>query len=268
MYHSISESATAKFKPFAVPTTLFAQQMAYLKQQAYTPMTVTEFVNTRIQKDVYALPERPVILTFDDGFADFFTEAFPILQQYGFPATLYAATAYINGTSRWMQNEGEGERPMLTWEQLFEISKHGIECGGHSHCHRQLDTLPRSVVREEIAQCKRLLESHLHQEVLSFAYPHGYHTVAIKQLIREAGFTSACAVKYMMSSETSDPFALPRLLVSADTSVADLAALLVQPIPSVEQCCTNVPKVLCGGLFGATQRQYMVPTKFVNSINS
>jgi peptidoglycan/xylan/chitin deacetylase (PgdA/CDA1 family) len=231
MYHSISQFASSKFRQFTVPVTLFADHMTYLHQNGYTPITVTQFINARGQKGS-ALPERPIVITFDDGFADFFTEALPVLQQYRFTATLYIATGFINGTSRWLQREEETSRPMLTWDQLSEISAHGIECGAHSHCHRQLDILPDAVAYDEIVRCKRLLEDHLGRDVLSFAYPHGYHSTTTKQFVRKAGYTSACAVKYAMSSETTDPFALARLMVSADTSVNDLAALLTKCTPS------------------------------------
>jgi peptidoglycan/xylan/chitin deacetylase (PgdA/CDA1 family) len=231
MYHNISLHATRKYKLFAVPPALFADHMAYLHRHAYTPITVTQFINARA-KGSSALPERPVILTFDDGFADFFTDAFPVLQRFGFTATLYVATAFVNGTSRWLHREGEAACSMLTWDQLTGISTAGIECGGHSHCHPQLDILPIVVARDEIVQCKRLLERHLGQEVFSFAYPYGYHTAIIKQLVREAGYSSACAVKYEMSSEATDPFALARLMMKPSTSVGTLAALLTQRHPS------------------------------------
>jgi peptidoglycan/xylan/chitin deacetylase (PgdA/CDA1 family) len=230
MYHSISQPSNPKFKQFIVPPVLFADQMAYLHQHAYTPITVTQLIKARAQGRS-ALPEQPVVLTFDDGFADFFTEALPVLQHYGFVATLYVATAYINGMSRWLRREGEAAHPMLTWDQLTEINAYGIECGSHTHWHPQLDTLPITRARDEIVQCKKLLEGHLGQEVTSFAYPYGYHTAAIKRLVREAGYTSACAVKYEMSSNTTDPFALARFLVSADTGVDALAALLNKDFP-------------------------------------
>ena len=115
----------------------------------------------------------------------------------------------------------------------YHISSAGIECAGHTHTHPELDTLPLSQVREEIVQCKQLLEQHIGQEVLSFAYPYGYHTTGIKQLVKEAGYTSACAVKYEMSSETTDHFALARLIVSADMSVGELANALTQGTSSV-----------------------------------
>ena len=231
MYHSISWHASPKYRPFAVSPALFAEHMAYLHQHAYTPITVTQFINARV-KGSSTLPERPVILTFDDGFADFFTGAFPMLLHYRFPATLYVTTAFVNGTSRWLLREGEATRPMLTWNQLTEISAAGIECGGHSHQHHQLDTLPLAQARDEIVHCKKLLEDRLGQEVSTYAYPYGYHSAAIKRLVLQAGYTSACTVKNEMSSEATDPFALVRLTVSPDTNLDALATLLTRRSPT------------------------------------
>jgi peptidoglycan/xylan/chitin deacetylase (PgdA/CDA1 family) len=225
MYHSISEHATPKFKQFVLPPRLFEEHMRYLQQHRYTPITVTQFVASQSNTGV-KLPERPVILTFDDGFADFYDTAFPILRRYGFPATLYVATSFVNGTSRWLHHEGEADRPMLTWEQLSEISANGIECGGHSHTHPQLDTLSLADASREIVQSTRLLEDHLGQHIFSFAYPFGYHTAPICQQVRKAGCTSACAVKHAMSSVTANPLALARLMVRSDTDQDALAALL------------------------------------------
>ena len=232
MYHSISWQATAKFRRFAVAPTLFHEHMSYLHQHNYTPITVTQLVRARAQGNA-SLPERPVVLTFDDGFSDFYTEALPILQEYNFLATLYIVTAFVGGTSLWLQHEGETQRPILNWEQIASISAAGIECGGHTHTHPQLDTLSPPQAREEIIQCKSILEERLGHEIESFAYPFGYHTATTQRLVREAGYTSACAVKYEMSSETTNPFSLARLIVSADTGVQALAALLTQEAPSV-----------------------------------
>lgn len=225
MYHSISNYATSKFKQFTLPSKLFTEHMAYLHQHRYTPITVTQFIAAQSQTGA-KLPERPVILTFDDGFADFYEEALPMLKRYGFAATLYVATGFVNGTSRWLQHEGEANRPMLTWDQLREISASGIECGSHSHTHPQLDTLSPAEAACEIAQSKRLLEEHLDQKVLSFAYPFGYHTANVRRQVQEAGCTSACAVKHAMSSETTNPFTLARLMIKSDTNQDALAALL------------------------------------------
>ncbi len=225
MYHSIAEHVSPRFKPFTVSPQVFAEQMAYLHQHRYSPLTVSQLA-AALAPGGPRLPERPVVITFDDGFADFYSAALPVLQRYGFAATLYVATAYVGGTSRWLRHEGETERRMLSWEQLREVSACGIECGAHSHSHAQLDTLTPAEAQFEIERSKELLEEQLGQAVESFAYPYGYSTVGVRRQVQEAGFRSACAVKHAMSSERSNPFALARLMVSATTTVDGLAALV------------------------------------------
>ncbi|GCE12656.1 polysaccharide deacetylase family protein [Tengunoibacter tsumagoiensis] len=226
MYHSISEHASKKFQSFAVAPALFTEQLEYLKQQNYTPMTVTQMIQARAQGGSM-LPAKPVVLTFDDGFADFYTHAFPILQKYAFVATLYVTTAYVNGTSRWLRSEGEANRLMVTWDQLIEMSAWGIECGAHTHTHPQLDVISPARAREEIVQSKQILEQQLRKEVVSFAYPFGYQTAETRQIVQEAGYTSACAVKHKMSTLESDLFALERFKVDSQSHSDVFAALLV-----------------------------------------
>lgn len=233
MYHSVSEQAAPKYRPFAVSPVLFTQHLEYLGQQAYIPITVTQLIHARDGKA--ALPEKPVLLTFDDGMQDFYTEALPILQKYRFPATLYVVAGYMNSTSRWLQHEGEANRLMLTWEQLIEIDASGIECGGHTLSHPQLDMIPLSRAREEIVRCKQILEEHLGHEIHSLAYPYGYFNSAIKQEVQAAGYTSACTVKHEMCSEMTDRFALTRLMVEPTTRVHLLEALLTRGHTSVLQ---------------------------------
>lgn len=221
MYHSVSTSASPKFRKFTVTPALFTEHLRYLKENNYTSLTVSQFVEAKEK-----LPPRPVILTFDDGFADFYTTVLPLLKKSGFTATLYVTTGVAGSTSRWLQAEGEADRPMLTWEQLRQISANGIECGGHSQNHLQLDAVPLATARAEIAGCKTVLETQLGHKIASFAYPFGYHSRKVKQLVQEAGYRSACAVKYAMSSPQDDPFALSRLIVEADISLPQFARLL------------------------------------------
>lgn len=225
MYHSISSCANPKFVQFAVPPTRFAEQMAYLLTHGYTPMTVTQYVDA-IAQQTALLPEKPVILTFDDGMADFFTEALPILKQYTFPATLYITTAFVNGTCSWLRREGEATRPMLTWEHIAQIQAAGIECGAHSHTHPQLDMLSSSAAQYEIMTSKKLLEDALGQRITSFAYPYGYYTATTQRLVQAAGYTSACAVRYTRNAVSTNPFALTRLMVKPTTDTEEFAALL------------------------------------------
>lgn len=225
MYHSISNYASPGFQPCIVPPEIFAEQLSYLDQHHYTTITVTQFVQA-MERDGEGLPEQPVILTFDDGYADFYTHALSALSRHSFTATLYVATAFVGGTSRWLQHMGEGMRPMLSWEQLSEINASGIECGAHTHTHPALDMLPPSVVRDEIVRSKELLENHLGQRIASFAYPFGYYNARVRRIVQEAGFASACAIKRALSSLHANPYTLTRLAIKPDTPLEDFAAAL------------------------------------------
>jgi peptidoglycan/xylan/chitin deacetylase (PgdA/CDA1 family) len=171
-------------------------------------------------------PEHPVVLTFDDGFADFDTQALPVLRHHGFGATLFVATGFVGSTSRWLAQQGEAAREMLGWNQLAQVARAGIEIGAHTHSHPELDMLSPTQARAEIVESKRCLESHLGQTVASFAYPYGYSTAGVQSLVREAGFKSACAVGYALSSARDDVFALSRLPVSGDMAPPAFAALV------------------------------------------
>ncbi len=222
MYHSISHSANPKFKQFAVPPAQFAEQMVYLSTHGYTPLTVTQLVTGAVEH----LPEKPVVLTFDDGMADFFTDALPVLTRHNFPATLYITTAFVGGTCDWLRREGESARRMMTWKEIVLAHMAGIECGAHSHTHLQLDMLSLPQAQHEILTSKHMLEEHLGQNVPSFAYPYGYYTPSLQRVVQAIGFTSACAVKHAMHIADTQPFALPRLMVKPSTSLEDFAALL------------------------------------------
>jgi peptidoglycan/xylan/chitin deacetylase (PgdA/CDA1 family) len=225
LYHSVSNEATDQYRPWAVSPSLFDQHMAYLAENHYTPLTVSQFADIARSR-LKHLPERPVVITFDDGLADFQTGAFPILLRYGFRATLYITTGYIGGTSTWLACVGEGERPMLNWDQVRALHANGIECGAHTRTHPQLDIIPIRDARNEIFSSKEVLEHQLNSKVSTFAYPHGYHSAAVRKAVQDAGYTSACAVKHAMSGIHDDLFALARINIAADTTLARLVQFL------------------------------------------
>jgi peptidoglycan/xylan/chitin deacetylase (PgdA/CDA1 family) len=227
MYHSISYTGSRHFLPFIVRPHEFARQMEHLQEHGYTPITTSHFARV-VRGESATLPERPVVITFDDGYADFYEHALPVLQRLKFPATLYIPTACVGATSSCMVSvrmEMES-RQMLSWTMLKAMRDSGIEIGAHSHTHPQLDLLSGDALHNEIAQPKRILEEELGLPVISFAYPHGYHSPAVIAEVKAAGYTSACAVKYAISNVGDDPFALARLIVPVLTSVAAFGRLL------------------------------------------
>lgn len=246
MYHSLSKTGTPPFRRFTVAPVLFQAHLGYLADQGYQTLTVSQLVDLRARRA--PLPAKPVVLTFDDGFADFYTEAMAPLARHGFTATLYVITGYVGGTSVWLAAEGEGDRRILSWRQLGEIADSGVECAAHSHTHPQLDTLPSPAVREELSRPKRVLEDRLQRPVRSFAYPFGYYSARVCALVDEVGYSSACTVKDVVSSADAE-FVLPRLTVNAGTTLEGLAALLDRGTPSLaSRCVAEAKRVVWQGI--------------------
>jgi peptidoglycan/xylan/chitin deacetylase (PgdA/CDA1 family) len=223
LYHSISDDASSEVARFAISPKVFDDHMRHLEEEGYSSMRVTEFLPV-LQGRSEVLPDRPVLVTFDDGFRDFLTNAVPIMQRHGIASTLYATTGFMGdgevpGTNR------SGDR-MLTWGDLAEVASQGVEVGGHTHTHPMLDTLPRAGARDEVTRCKELIEHHLTAPVASFAYPHGYSSAWVRRVVAEAGYTSACAVKNAMSHTGDDPFAIARLMLETTHTRTDFLRML------------------------------------------
>lgn len=242
LYHSISTDSSERFRQWTLPPKAFGEHLAFLKQEGYTPMRITDLVNAMTKSDE-PLPERPVAITFDDGFADFRENAVELLDRWSSPATIYITSGCVGKTSRWLADLGEGDRPMMTWDQIAELPDYGVEIGAHSVTHPQLDTLNARQAFAEIAGSKAALEAQLGRAVVTFAYPHGYHSRETRDLVRKAGFTSACAVKHGMSGPADDPFALARIIVTCGTGVEHLASLLagkgLEPVTPNERLRTT-----------------------------
>ena len=215
LYHSVSRDAAPPYRRFVVSPERFAEQMALLADGGFGVLPVTEYL---ARASAGLLPERPVVLTFDDGLADFHTEALPVLVRHGFRATLYLTTGLIGSTSRWLEALGEGSRPMMTWTQVAEAAAVGIECGGHGATHAELDVLSRRDARKDIHISREALDEHV-GGAEAFSYPFGYYDARVRDLVRGAGFSSACAVKGGLSRWNEDRFSLARLPISDDVDL-------------------------------------------------
>jgi peptidoglycan/xylan/chitin deacetylase (PgdA/CDA1 family) len=224
VYHSVCDSPAPLMRDWAVTPPRFEEHLAFLTSEGYTTMTVTDYAAC-LRDPARAMPERLVVITFDDGFADFAQHAAPTLAAARMTATLYVSTAYVGETSSWLGSAGE--QPMLTWSDIDDVAALGIEIGAHGHEHRALDELPGAKAQTNILESKNRLETHLGLPVESFAYPHGYHTRAIKEMVRLAGFTNACGVKHALSGPRDDVYALARVIVPPDADAARLHDLMV-----------------------------------------
>jgi peptidoglycan/xylan/chitin deacetylase (PgdA/CDA1 family) len=223
MYHSIAVDASEKFRRFAVDPDEFRAHMDYLDAAGYHPLTAAEFAANRQGNK---LPERPVILTFDDAYADFHSTALPILCQHSFRATLYVPTAYVGTTMSFLRSVDEENRAALSWNALREVAAEGVEIAAHSHTHPQMDRIPLTVISDEVRRSRSLLEENLGFEISGFAYPFGFWNRAARAAVAAVGFRYAFAVGELMTTSAQDIFTLPRLTVNAGIGIPGLERLL------------------------------------------
>ena len=121
---------------------------------------------------------------------------------------------------------------MLSWTEVAEVAQSGVEIGGHSHTHPELDVLSADALNREIRLCRGTLEQRLGRPVATFSYPHGYSSDRVRKAVRREGFSSACAVGGALSSNLDDPFRLARIPVGRETSVAALQRTLESENPA------------------------------------
>lgn len=209
MYHMIARPGSKPERRFACPPRRFASHLRALRRGGYAPVSLAQ-VQAYLTGHA-ALPENAVAITLDDGYADNYTEAFPILQQYRVPATVFLAVNTLGGENRWMTANGYPRRPMLDWVQIQEMQSAGIGFGSHTLSHPRLSTLDRRAAQAEIAGARQALEDRLGAAVEHFAYPYGDWSAETVELVREAGHRLACSTRCGFNRPDVDPLLLRRI---------------------------------------------------------
>ena len=196
MYHHIN--GVAYLELTSVSPQSFDQQMAYLKNHKYNVIRLDELVKAINQGK--KLPRKTAVLTFDDGYDDNYTYAFPILKKYGFPAVFFIPTDLIN------------THGFMTWDQLKVMAEDGMEIGSHTRAHIYLPTYPSfDRVKDEIAGSKKVLEERLGIKINYFCYPSGGFDEEIKNLLKEAGYKGACTTNRGSNRFNKDVYELKRI---------------------------------------------------------
>jgi peptidoglycan/xylan/chitin deacetylase (PgdA/CDA1 family) len=215
MYHEIAPPSETSSR-LAVSPDAFSIQLAHLHDEGYQTVTAGELANALALGDG-GLPDRPVVLTFDDGYADFHSQAMPLLDRHGFTATLFMTTGWVRDAKGAPDRQPPGS--MLSWAQIEEAVSAGMEVAAHSHMHPQLDQLPTTLVRDDLARGKAVLEDRLGIPVDGLAYPFGYFDPRVREVARELGHRYSCAVANTIMGREPDLLALPRLTVRQSTGM-------------------------------------------------
>jgi peptidoglycan/xylan/chitin deacetylase (PgdA/CDA1 family) len=207
-YHKIDQPASDSLvRGGFTPPRRFARQMAYLLKRGFVFYTAAELIEHFSERG--AFPQHGITLTFDDGWQDNYTNAFPILKQLGIKATIFIVPSCIGDTSVKGLAPGEGPRAHLLREEILEMSRQGIDFGSHSLNHRLLHELPLPEVKYEVEAAKRQIEELTQKPCHTFAYPAGHFSELAKEVIKKAGHTAAFTTVYGPSDQL-DLYALNR----------------------------------------------------------
>jgi peptidoglycan/xylan/chitin deacetylase (PgdA/CDA1 family) len=181
MYHYIRRSPDKAGVPLSVLPEDFAAQMHYLKDHGYNTVTMHELDLALLGH--YALPPKPVALTFDDGYQDFYSTAVPIMRPLGITATNYVPTMLV------------GRPNYMTWSEVQLLDSEGYEMAAHSQFHVDVSRVSAARAQVEIFGSKADLEQHLGHPCLDWAYPYGGYSFATVQQVSKAGYLSGATTR-------------------------------------------------------------------------
>ena len=213
MYHAVEAAPRPpRYKHFYVTASEFAGQMRMLRGRGYTAITFGTLA--RALAGTGALPARPVLLTFDDGYANLLPHVHPLLRGMGFPYTVFLVSEKIGGTNDWVAAEGYEPTPLLTWDEILRMrGEGGVDFQAHTATHRRLDRLSEAEARREMADCKDALEQKLEAPMTTLCYPYGAQTADTALLAGECGYTTAVTTEFGRARPGDDPLRLPRVSV-------------------------------------------------------
>jgi peptidoglycan/xylan/chitin deacetylase (PgdA/CDA1 family) len=219
MYHYISvpppDADVYRMDLSVRPENLDAQ-MAWLAQNGYTTITMKELLYHLSLG--WPLPEKPIVLTFDDGYRDAYEFAYPILQKYGFVGTFFIITDRVT----------YNEPAHVSWDQIIEMHNAGMDIQSHSRTHPDLRSLSDEQLLWQILGSKEAIEARLDNQVRFFCYPSGRYDDDAVQALQDFNYWAAVTTGYGATHAFEDRFTLNRIRIRG----ADSLALFIEKVTS------------------------------------
>jgi peptidoglycan/xylan/chitin deacetylase (PgdA/CDA1 family) len=200
-YHSIDDSGSY----MSTPPRMFRAQMQWLRDHGYRAVSMRQGF-----AEGGPSGERTVVLTFDDGLANFAEAAWPVLRELTFSATSYVPTAFIGGAAAWYPEYGLPPMRCMGWDTLRALRREGADVQSHGHSHRDLAGLSADERTEELRRSRAVLEDGLGEPVEHLAYPFGGTSADVRRDAREAGFRSAVTLETGRWRDGTDLLDIPR----------------------------------------------------------
>ena len=202
MYHSIPDK---KGNDIQMSKDKFREQMKFLKDNGYVTLTLDDIYN--FLESNKKIPLKSVAITFDDGYVDNYTNAFPILKEFGFRATVFYITSSVSNPA------------CISEDQLKEMQSYGIDIESHTVNHDHLSSLPYAEQLKTLKDSKEYLEKLLNKKIDYIAYPYGEYNKDTLKAVKEAGYTMALTNAGRWSYKTDGIYTLERVYISASSDL-------------------------------------------------
>jgi peptidoglycan/xylan/chitin deacetylase (PgdA/CDA1 family) len=219
VYHHVKwpkPSDDATERGLTILPTQFAAHLTYLQTHGYHTVTAARLVAALRGKG--RLPSHPVVLTFDDGYRDVYANVYRILRRRRMTATFFICPGFLNSVR------------YLTWRQVEDMSRHGMDIEAHTMSHPDLRVVPAAQARGEIVQSRQILQTRLHRSVRVFAYPYGAYNAAILRDVSRAGYLAAFTTHVGWVETSTHMLTLPRVYANHN-NVVPVTPGLYNPAP-------------------------------------
>lgn len=201
-YHKISNDKEIGLT--TVTPGKFRQQMQFLAADGYQSIGFSHLINH------YTIPDKPVIITFDDGYENVYSQAYPILAEVNFTGVIFVISDFLEKYNTWESVSFQKKYKHLSGEQVIKLKRAGFEIGSHSRSHHYLPALSDSELDDEITGSKRYLEELTGDPVISFSYPYGRYNDRIIDVLQRAGYAFATANLTPHKAPALNPYSMLR----------------------------------------------------------
>jgi len=223
LYHHVGPFRSGTYRTLTVSPRQFERQIRWLARHGYAGIRPSQW--QRWLKAGAGLPAKPVMITFDDAYADIAEFALPVLERHGFGGCVFVVSASVGGTNRWDEAEGIGNLRLLNADQIRYWADSGIEFGAHSRTHADLTRLSPQELTDEVVGSKSDLQDILGSPVASFAYPNGAHNDAVREIVR-ANFGLAFSTIEGVNFFNGDHHLLRRVYVGPNDPLIEFASII------------------------------------------
>jgi peptidoglycan/xylan/chitin deacetylase (PgdA/CDA1 family) len=212
MYHQVGEfERPASHRVLYSDVGRFRAQMRFLKWAGFQVIGLDHACRGLFEGA--ALPPRPVVLSFDDGYENFERHAWPVLHELGYPCSVFVVTGQLGGPARWL-GDGAQSAPLMDPATVRRLHREGVDFGSHTQSHARLSTLPDAQLRAEVRDSKATLEDLLGAPVPHFCYPYGDYDRRARDASVEAGYRAALTCIRGAANLADNPHEIPRKGIS------------------------------------------------------